>query len=174
MLIKFDSYVIRDWHTRDARSLVRYANNRKIWINLRDAFPHPYRLRDALHFLKQVSVQHPHTDFAIANGQEAIGSIGFILGRDIHRFTAEIGYWLAEPFWNRGITSRAVALVTEYAFREFNLHRIYAYCFTTNPASVRVLEKAGFAREGILRASAFKDGRILDQFLYAKISKNIA
>jgi len=166
--------MIRDWHASDAQALVKYANNRNIWINLRDAFPHPYHLSDARYFLQQVSRQHPRTDFAIATDQEAIGSIGLIPGRDVHRFTAEMGYWLAEPFWNKGITTQAVRLFTDYVFREFQLHRVFAYCFTTNPASARVLEKAGFTREGTLRASAFKDGKILDQFLFTRIREDIS
>ena len=97
--------MIRDWRIGDVSSVAKYANNRKIWINLRDGFPHPYQLSDAENFLSKVVQQNPRTVFAIADDKEAIGSIGLMLGEDVHRFTAEIGYWLAEPFWNKGIMS---------------------------------------------------------------------
>ena len=111
----------------------------------------------------------PKTVFAIANEVEAIGSIGLMVGKDVHRFTAELGYWLAEPFWGKGVMTEAVKRITEYAFRCFGLKRVYAEPYTSNRASARVLEKAGFKYEGLLRASAFKDGRLVDQLLYARV-----
>jgi ribosomal-protein-alanine N-acetyltransferase len=105
--------------------------------------------------------------FAIATGTEAVGSIGLMLGQDVHRYTAELGYWLAEPYWGRGIVTLAVLAMVEYAFGELGLHRVHAEPYAPNLASARVLEKAGFRLEGRMRASAFKDGRIVDQLLYA-------
>jgi len=163
----FDMYAVRDWRPEDATAVARYANNRRIWLNLRDAFPHPYTHRDAEAFIQGVMGMNPPTVFAIAHGDEAIGSIGLVPGRDVHRFTAELGYWLAEPFWGRGIATEAVRIVTAHALEELGMVRVFAEPYTTNPASARVLEKAGFLREGILRAAAFKDGRIMDQYLYA-------
>jgi RimJ/RimL family protein N-acetyltransferase len=133
---------------------------------LRDAFPYPYSLEDAKVFVMGADSV---TFFAIATKLEAIGSIELMLGKDVHRFTAEMGYWLAEPYWEKGIMTDAVQFVTTWAFRELGLHRISAEPYATNTASHRVLEKAGFIREGVLHASAFKDGKILDQFLYSKI-----
>ena len=161
--------IIRNWQIQDAPSIVKYANNRKIWLNLRDAFPHPYSLGDAKVFISRVIEADPVTVFAIANPSEAIGGIGLVLGKDVHRFTAEIGYWLAEPYWGMGIMTDAVRCLTTWAFRELKLHRISAEPYATNTASHRVLEKAGFIREGVLRSSAFKDGKILDQYLYSQI-----
>lgn len=173
MEIRFGDYIIRDWQESDAPSITKYANNRKIWINLRDAFPHPYHLSDAEEFLAKVMQKEPRTVFAIATEEEAIGSIGLMLETDIHRFTAELGYWLAEPFWNKGIMTDAVKKMTDYAFERFKLYRIHAEPYATNTPSIRVLEKAGFSREGLLRDSVFKDGKVLDQMLYAKILKEI-
>lgn len=169
MKLKIDKYMIRDWRPDDVPSIVKYANNKKIWFNLRDAFPHPYRFSDAENFLSKVAQQKPRTSFAISDKKEALGSIGLMIGEDVHRFAAEVGYWLAEPFWNKGIMSRAVLRFSEFAFKKFALNRIFAEPFTTNTASVRVLEKAGFVLEGTLRASVYKKGNVLDQFLYAKI-----
>ncbi len=171
--IKIDKYVIRDWREDDAASIAHYANNRKIWIYLRDKFAHPYRLADAEAFLSRVMQMEPRTYFVIASDHEAIGSIGLMPGIDVHRFTAQLGYWLAEPFWGNGIMTAAIGALSEYAFAELGFHRIFAEPYTTNAASARVLEKAGFTLEGIIRASVFKDGRILDQYLYAKLNKSI-
>ena len=160
---------IRPWHGRDADDLVKYANNRKIWLNLRDGFPHPYTLDNAHAFINMASSQNPITIFAIATMQEAIGAIGLTINQDVHRFTAEMGYWLAEPYWGKGIMTETVSKFSEYGFERLGLIRIYAEPYAHNAGSCRVLEKAGFELEGRLRNSALKDGQIVDQFLYAKI-----
>lgn len=165
-------YIIRDWKLSDAPSLTKYANNKNVWLNLRDAFPHPYTLKNAEKFLSHVITVSPKTFFAIATQTEAIGSIGLTVGKDVHRFTAELGYWLAEPFWGQGIATLAVISITAFAIQELNLHRVYAEPYATNRASIQVLEKAGFVYEGRLRANAFKDGQVLDQFLYSFIATN--
>lgn len=168
---KLGEYVIRDWTMEDAPSIAKYANNRKIWLNLRDAFPHPYRLQDAEAFISRAIKEHSKTFFVIATPAEAIGSIGLTLGKDVHRFCAELGYWLAEPFWGRGIMTDAVKAITEYAVHDLGLHRIFAEPYTTNTASAKVLAKAGFMWEGILRSSVYKDGMVLDQRLFSYIGK---
>jgi ribosomal-protein-alanine N-acetyltransferase len=164
-------YIIRDWSMGDAPSIAKYANNRKIWMNLRDAFPYPYRLQDAESFISRVIEANPITVFAIATQSEAIGSVGLMVGKDVHRYTAEMGYWLAEPFWGKGIMTQAVKSMSSYAIRNLKLHRIFAEPYSTNPASARVLEKAGFICEGILRSNVFKDGKVLDQYLYSYVGK---
>jgi len=171
MYRKIGKYLIRDWQMGDAPSIAKYAHNRNIWINLRDAFPYPYSLQDAESFISRIVEANPVTVFAIATQKEAIGSIGLILGKDVHRYTAEMGYWLAEPFWGKGIMTQAVKSMTAYAICDLKLHRIFAEPYSTNPASVRVLEKAGFIREGILHSNVFKDGKVLDQFLYSYVGK---
>lgn len=160
---------VRPFVTADAAALVRHANNRAVWLTLRDRFPHPYGAADADAFLRVATAQRPPSDLAIATADEVIGGIGLQRQTDVHRLTAEIGYWLGEPFWGRGIATRAVRAVTEWAFAVTPLERLYACVFATNPASARVLEKAGYLFEGRLRRAVVKDGRVLDQLLYAAL-----
>jgi RimJ/RimL family protein N-acetyltransferase len=169
MRLDLRTCVVRSWQTSDVDSLARYADNRKIWINLRDAFPHPYTRRDAREFIKSVLRRTPETLFAIAVGGEAVGGIGFVLHPDVERVSAEIGYWLGEPFWGRGIVSEALAAVTTYAIETYQLTRVYALPFAWNAQSCRVLEKAGYVLEARLRNSAIKDGKLTDQLQYAYI-----
>ena len=161
---------VRSWRTSDAESLLRHANNRNIWLNLRDAFPYPYTKHDARAYIRSVRDRTPETTFAIAVDEEAVGSIGFVLRTDVERVSAEIGYWLAEPFWGRGIATEALVALTQYAIVTHGLTRIYALPFAWNLASCRVLEKAGYVREAILRSSSVKYGNARDQALYAKIN----
>jgi RimJ/RimL family protein N-acetyltransferase len=160
---------IRSWQRLDAESLARHANNRKIWRNLRDAFPHPYSLDDAHAFLKLAMARNPESWFAIAVNDQAVGGIGITLHNDVERVSAEIGYWLGEAFWGRGIMTEAVKAITEFAIDSYQLTRVYALPFEWNEASVRVLEKAGYLREARLRRCAIKDGQIVDQFMYAYV-----
>lgn len=159
--------VLRPWHRADHVSLVRHANNRQVWLMLRDQFPHPYTDADAEAWLAYVARQRIVTNFAIVVDGEAAGGIGVAPQPDVHRRSAEIGYWLGEAFWNRGIMTAAVRTYTDYAFDAHDLIRIFAGVFSSNPASMRVLEKVGYTREGILRRSVVKDGQVLDQALYA-------
>jgi RimJ/RimL family protein N-acetyltransferase len=161
---------VRSWRTSDAEPLARHADNRKIWLNLRDAFPHPYTSRDARDFIRSVLQRTPETTFAIAVNDEPVGSIGFVLHPDVERVSAEIGYWLAEPFWGRGIATDALAAVTRHAIEAHGLTRIYAVPFAWNAASCRVLEKAGYVLEARLRQSAIKNGQLTDQMQYAFIA----
>ncbi len=163
-----DHILVRSWRREDAERLAQYANNRNVSINLRDGFPYPYASADAEGYIDFVTTADPETAFAIANEDGVIGGIGLVLGADVHRKTAELGYWLAEPFWGKGIMSRVVNAFVDWAFREFELHRVFADPYSSNPASARVLEKTGFALEGVKRCSAVKDGVVLDQFLYAR------
>jgi len=167
--LKLKSCEVRSWRLADAEPLARHADNRKIWLNLRDAFPHPYTGHDAREFIRSVRNRVPETTFAIAVNEEPVGSVGFVLRPDVERVSAEIGYWLAEPFWGRGIATEALIAVTEYAFANFDLCRVYAHVFDWNAASARVLEKAGYEFEGRLRKSVTKDGQTIDQLMYAII-----
>lgn len=160
--------IIRFWRRDDAPAVARHANNRKISCNLRDAFPHPYSLEDAHHFIDLAQSMQPQTYLCIATpGDEAIGSIGFVLHKDVERFSAEIGYWLSEEYWGRGIVSEALRAVTRYAMETHNLIRVYATPFEHNAASCRVLEKCGYVLEGRLRRAAVKDGQVVDMMMYA-------
>ncbi len=160
---------VRSWRRSDVEPLAAHANNRNIWINLRDRFPHPYTKADARAFIRWARAQRPETAFAIAVGDEAVGGIGFVMNADVERVSAEIGYWLAEPFWGRGMTTEALVAATKYAVEAHGLTRIYALPFAWNQGSCRVLEKAGYILEARLRRSAIKDGRITDQLQYAFI-----
>jgi RimJ/RimL family protein N-acetyltransferase len=168
MLINLPTFVVRDWRREDAPSLARHANDRRIWLNLRDAFPHPYSLADAEAFLAFVARMAPITFFAIAVDNEAVGGIGYTLHADVERISAEIGYWLGTAFWGQGIMTGALSAVTAYAFqRHAELRRIYAVPYAWSLASMRVLEKTGYRFEGRLRQSAIKDGQVTDQMMYA-------
>lgn len=140
-----------------------------VWQNLRDSFPHPYTMEDATSWVRHASAQDPESSFAIDVDGHAIGGIGLMLHTDVERCSAEIGYWIGESFWGRGIASAAIRAVTSYAFNVLSLERVFAVPFAPNLASIRALEKAGFVREGVMRRSVIKDGRILDQVLYAAI-----
>jgi RimJ/RimL family protein N-acetyltransferase len=139
---------IRSYRAGDAPALVAYADNRSVSRNLRDRFPYPYTPQAADGWLRHVATQEPETSFAIATAKELIGGIGLELGEDVHHRTAEIGFWLGEPFWGRGIVTDAVTAFTPWAFERFDLLRIWAGVFESNPASARVLEKAGDLASG--------------------------
>ena len=170
MKLTLNTCEIRSWRASDLDALVKYANNRNIWINVRDRFPHPYTRRAGQQFIRTTDRSDPETVFAIAVDGEAVGGIGFTLQGDIDRVSAEIGYWLAEPFWGRGIASEALVAVTRHAVEQHGLTRVFAVPFASNQASCRVLEKAAFVLEGRLRRSALKDGEIIDQLQYAFIA----
>jgi RimJ/RimL family protein N-acetyltransferase len=160
--------VVRPWRPADVSSLATHANDRRVWMNLRDRFPHPYGVADAESFIALATSMSPVTFFAIAVDGEAVGGIGYTQHEDVERISAEIGYWLGASFWGRGLMTSALIAVTRYAFEQHaDLRRIYAVPFAWNAASFRVLEKAGYRMEGRLRQSAIKDGTVTDQVLYA-------
>jgi RimJ/RimL family protein N-acetyltransferase len=169
MEIVLSRCAVRSFRPDDAPSLARHANNRAIWINLRDRFPSPYSLADAERWIKDVAGSVPQTHFAIAVDGAAAGAVGLHLKKDVRRRVAEIGYWLGEELWGRGIATEAVRAVTGHALAQFDLVRLYAGVFEGNQASMRVLEKAGYTREARLRKAIIKDGRTLDLVLYAVV-----
>jgi ribosomal-protein-alanine N-acetyltransferase len=136
MELRLSRSVLRQWMPGDEESLVCHANSRKIWRNLRDAFPHPYTLADARRWIQVANPALPITNFAIVVEDTAVGGIGLVLKDDVFRRSAEIGYWLGEEYWGRGIVSEAVRAVTDYAFATFDLCRIFAGVFEWNPASM--------------------------------------
>lgn len=167
MRLELDRSVVRQWHSRDLPSLVRHANNAKVAAQLRDRFPHPYSDDAGRGFLAVVASQTPVTTWAIECDGAAVGAIGVELGRDVERVSAEIGYWIGEAYWGRGIITEALRAVTLDAFGRFDLLRIFAVPFADNTGSVKVLEKAGYVIEGHMRQSAIKNGIVRDQLLYA-------
>jgi ribosomal-protein-alanine N-acetyltransferase len=168
MKIILPGLTIRDWEVEDAPTLAENANDRRIWRNLRDRFPHPYGLVDAEAFIAMTRAMEPRTFFAMVVDGRLAGSIGFTLHDDVERVSAEIGYYVAVPYWGKGIATAALIAVTNYAFKTHpDLRRIFAVPFAWSTASARVLEKAGYRLEGRMRQSAIKDGEVTDQLLYA-------
>lgn len=167
MDLYLEKSMLRPWRPGDEESLVRHANNRAIWRNLRDAFPHPYTFADAVRWIEIANPFTPITNFAIVVDAAAVGGIGLMLKDDVFRRSAEVGYWLGEEYWGRGIVTEALRAVTEYAFTSFDLCRIYAGVFEWNPASMRVLERAGYQFESRAKKSVTKDGETIDEIIYA-------
>ena len=167
MRLELSRCTVRAWAATDLEALVRHGNNRNVSVHLRDRFPFPYELEHGRKFLDWIVLQASPTVWAIEVNGEAAGGIGMQLHTDVERVSAEIGYWLGEPVWNQGIGTEALQAVTREAFRRYEITRMYALPFADNLPSVRVLEKAGYVREGHLRQSAIKNGEIRDQLLYA-------
>jgi RimJ/RimL family protein N-acetyltransferase len=158
---------LRPWQQNDVDSLAEYANNFNIAKNLTNAFPHPYTIDDARKFIEMVSQHNPVQVFTIEINEKASGGIGLFPQTDIMCKNAELGYWLAEPFWGKGIISKAILQMLDYGFNTFDINRIYARPFGTNIASQKALEKAGFVLEARFEKTIFKNGEYLDEMVYA-------
>lgn len=157
----------------DASQLALIADNKKIADNLRDGFPNPYSLKDARDWLNIILPENnPPRFFAITIDKEIIGSIGIVAKADIYRKNFEIGYFLAENFWGKGITTKAIKAATSYAFTEFDVIRIYAEPFSDNAASRKALEKAGFTLEATLKRNVVKNGIIKDSCIYSVLRED--
>lgn len=169
MFLNCGPCVVRAWCTSDEDSLVMHANSRKVWRNLKHRFPHPYTRVDADAWLTYVTALAEPTHWAIEVDGHAVGGVGLDRGQGIYEKSAEFGYWLGEGYWGRGIATAAARAVCDIVFTRFGLVRLQAAVFEWNPASMRVLEKCGFAREGVLRSSVFKDGQIIDSVLFARV-----
>lgn len=165
---------LRPWRPNDEDSLLRHADNRKVWRNLTERFPHPYTPVDAKAWFAIAAQPGNSVHLAIALNGEAIGGIGLIAGEGITRYTADFGYWLGEVHWGRGIATAAARAMRSFAFSSTAFVRLEARVFAWNPASMRVLEKAGFQREGVLRRSVFRDGQIIDAVLHAAVRDGAA
>jgi RimJ/RimL family protein N-acetyltransferase len=168
-MLELERSLVRDWRPADAPALVRHADNRRVWRNLYDGFPNPYTIEDARKWIATARAAAPRTFFAIEVDGEAAGGIGVTLGTGNFKGTASIGYWLGQAHWGRGILSEALPAVSAVAFESFDLRRIEAAVFAWNPASMRVLEKSGYVREGVRRAAAVKDGEVVDLVVYAAL-----
>jgi [ribosomal protein S5]-alanine N-acetyltransferase len=158
---------LRSWALEDIPALARWANAHAVWRNLRDGFPSPYTEEHARAWVNHSLITLPETNFAIAVDGETVGAVGATLGTDVARRSAEVGYWLAEPFWGRGICTEAVRAFTADIVTRLDLVRVFALPFARNAASARVLEKAGYRLEGTMRRAVVKEGEVLDQLLYA-------
>ncbi len=167
MQIEFSHGLLRPWQWEDAQSLVAQANNRRVSQNLRDAFPFPYTSDDADRWLTVANKYDPPRNFAVVIDGKAVGGVGLIVRDDVYRRSAEIGYWLGEAYWGRGIMTAAVRATVDYAFANFDLCRLFAAIFDGNTESARVLEKAGFTFEARLRKTITKGDRTADELIYA-------
>ena len=166
---------IRRWELSDARDLAAALSNKKIQDNLRDGLPYPYTEQDGKEFISAMLAANENDTFAFAitvNGK-AIGSIGAFRQGNIHRQTAELGYYIAEEYWGKGIMTEAVKQLCDYVFSNTDIIRIYAEPFAYNIGSCRVLEKAGFQYEGTLRSNALKNGNVFDMKMYSKLKTDL-
>ena len=162
---------IRPWRIEDAPALAAALNNQRVQDNLRDGLPYPYTESDARDFIWAMLHADKHTvfAFAITADDRAVGGIGIFRQENIHARTAEMGYYIAEPFWGRGLGTEAVQQANRWIFENTDILRIFAEPFAHNLASCRVLEKSGFVCEGTLRSNAVKNGRALDMKMYARV-----
>jgi len=169
-MLSSDNITLRPLEETDAPAIAALANNYHIWRYVRDRLPHPYSLSDAASFIQFARSESPALNFAIVYNQSLAGVTGLTLQQDIHRLNAEVGYWIGEPFWNKGIATKAVELITDYAFNTLHLHRLFAGVFHTNPASGKVLSKAGYTLECTARQAVIKEGKLLDEHRYVKLN----
>jgi len=161
------NFSLRPWTINDLKSLVKFANNKEIAKYMTDKFPHPYTKEHGILFIKFATKDTSNHMFAIEVNGETVGGIGIHPQADIQCKNAELGYWLAQPFWGQGIITKAIVQMIDYGFMNFDITRIFARPFGTNTASQRVLEKTGFTLEARFEKSLFKNGEFLDELVYA-------
>ena len=166
--------IIREWDIKDKYKLAEMLNNKNIQNNLRDGLPYPYTVDDAEEYIvSMLSADKTKTfAFAITVNDIAIGSIGVFRCGNIHSRTAEMGYYVGEPYWGKGFATSAVKQTCKYIFDNTDIIRIFAEPFAYNTASCHVLEKAGFQFEGTLHSNAVKNGKIIDMKMYALVKFN--
>lgn len=169
MEIRTDRLILRPFRPGDEDDLVAAADDRAVWLHLRDRFPHPYVREDAERWIAHARATTPATDLAVTLGGQVIGGVGLERGSDVNRLDAEVGYWLGRDRWGRGYGTEALTAFVEFAFANFPFERLHAWVFAPNIASRRVLEKCGFRLEGVARRSVLKDQRLLDSCLYARL-----
>ena len=160
---------IRKLQLDDADVLSQLMNNIKIWNNLSDRIPFPYTRQDALAFIKLSHTDANLHNFAITYQDNFCGVIGFVRQTDIHKLSVELGYWIGEAYWHKGIATQAIHLATEWAFSNLDINRIFASVFEHNHGSMKVLLKNNYQREAILKKAVLKNGQILDEHIFAKL-----
>jgi [ribosomal protein S5]-alanine N-acetyltransferase len=172
MEILFEGIILRPWSIDDAAALAEIANNRKIADNVRDLFPFPYSIKDARKWIKTILPVTPPCNFAIISDNTITGNIGIVAKDNIHRKNVELGYFISEKYWGQGIATRAIKAATSYAFRNFDIVRVYAETFADNTGSRRALEKAGFNLEAILKHYVIKNSTIKDSCIYSVLKED--
>ena len=168
MQLRHDKITLRPLTDDDKKVLARLANNRKIWDNLRDLMPHPYTVENASFFINLTKQEDPQMTFAIDYDGELCGVIGLVAQHDVYKKTAEIGYWIGEPFWNKGIATEAVKLITGYGLNQLDLIRIHTGVFEYNTISMKVLEKCGYKKEGVFEKAIIKNGQVWSEHRFSK------
>ena len=166
MQITTEKFTLRPWRAEDVPSLARHANNIRIWRNVRDCFPHPYTEEDARAYIGFAMSEPEIENLAIIIDGQAVGGIGLEILTDVQRYNAELGYWLSETYWGRGLMSEIISTICSHIFRTTSINRIFAPVFDHNLASMRVLEKNGFTRCGIMHRAAVKDGQTFDMHCF--------
>ncbi|HBS86317.1 MAG: hypothetical protein A2W91_09575 [Bacteroidetes bacterium GWF2_38_335] len=169
MQYKTKRFAVRPWNFDDCQDLAFYGNNKKIYDNLRDAFPYPYTLKNAENWLKLAPYEKNYLLRAIEIDGHAVGGIGAIFKDDVYRKSCEIGYWLAEQYWGRGIMTEIIKKLVKHIFEKHDVVRVYAAIFESNKASARVLEKAGLKLEAVHKKAVFKNGVFMDELMYAVV-----
>jgi [ribosomal protein S5]-alanine N-acetyltransferase len=168
-----DNVSLRPLTKFDLPRMAMLANNKLISQNLRDGFPHPYTLADAENFFRKYEEHSSIVLFAITYLGEYVGNISLMPCDDVYRKSAEIGYFIGEPYWNKGIATIAVNLIADYGFSTMGILRIHTGVFEYNLASQRVLEKCGFVKEGVFKKAVYKKNKIWDEVRYAKINPTL-
>jgi len=172
MILEFGNIKLRPFKKEDAKELAKIADNENIADNLRDGFPSPYSLNDAINFIDRCIEQNPITTFAIEFSGKYVGNIGLMNGEDVYRKSAEIGYFISKNFWGKGIATSAVKLMTDYGFQNLNIIRIHTGVYEYNTASMRVLEKCGFKKDCIFEKAVYKKNKIWNEHRYSLINPN--
>jgi [ribosomal protein S5]-alanine N-acetyltransferase len=167
-MLQEGNIILRPLYGSDANILAQLANNKKIWDNTRDYLPFPYGIDDAISFIKLTQKETPQTTFAIEYDGQFCGVIGLVGQSDVYKKTAEIGYWLGEPYWNKGIATVSVKLITDYGFNQLGFIRIHTGVFEYNIGSMNVLTKNGYSKDGVFKKSILKNGQIFDEHRFSK------
>ena len=168
-MLQHGKIILRSLNDNDSTELAQLANNKKIWDNLRDVIPFPYTIDDAIFFINMVKEENPVMTFVIEFERHLCGVIGLVGQKDVYRKTAEIGYWIGEPYWNKGIATVAVQLITEYGFDQLDYVRIHTGVFEYNTGSMKVLEKKGYKNEGVFEKAILKNGQVWNEHRFSKI-----
>jgi RimJ/RimL family protein N-acetyltransferase len=170
--LRIGQYQIREFLTNDVEAIVKNANNREVSKYMRDSFPYPYTKENAAQWIDFVKKNYSTLFFAIADETELIGGIGAVPQTDVHRFSAEVGFWLGQSHWNKGIITIVLPVFCNYLFTKFNFNRLTANVFEGNEASKKVLEKTGFVLEGTLRKNVFKENKFVDHYIYGLLKED--
>jgi len=166
-MLTHDKLILRPLEDSDVSALARLANNKNIWDNLRDFIPFPYTKDDAIFFINLTKQEKPQMTFAIEFEDQLCGVVGLVAQQDVYRKTAEVGYWIGEPFWNQGIATTAVKLITDYGFDQLGLIRMHTGVFEYNIGSMKVLEKCGYKKDGVFEKAVIKNGQIWNEHRYS-------